>query len=71
MNKPDLLELQGNIDAMRIVISFLIAEVPLKRRQLIAQLALKDAEEFQRERIPQMTHPVYLKALQDTLNELA
>lgn len=71
MNNPDPLEMQGQIDALRIVLALVVAEMPLEKRGRLARQALENAQLFQEERVPQMAHPTYVSAFESMLRELA
>lgn len=71
LNNPDPLEIQGQIDAMRIVLGALIANLPVDARRRCAEIAKADGEEFQAGRVPQMAHPTYQAAFDALIRELA
>lgn len=71
MNNPDPLEMQGQIDAMRVAMGRLIESLPTDQRLRYAKGLLVDGEEFQTQRVPQMAHPTYMTAFDALLHELA
>jgi hypothetical protein len=70
MNNPDTLEMQGHIDALRIVLGAIISRLAIDESAALSRKVATEAPEFQLERLPAMTHPTYLKAYEQLLDDL-